>query len=169
MLRKSPGPSAEVEKALSLLVFSVGGRRLAVKAEEVGGVWPWTQAMPVPSTTAFVGAVVRRGEEVLPVFDLAKRLNVQVQGQAALCLIGRHRLGQFAMRIDPQIPTLVSVDRAAFQADAGSEPGLEGHCVVEEAKLAVVSLGELLRGPRSPSAAAGSDERKGFGSGEAHG
>jgi len=169
MLRKSPGPSADVEKALSLLVFSVGGRRMAVKAEEVGGVWPWTQAMPVPSTTPFVGAVLRRGDDVLPVFDLAKRLDVRVQGEAALCLIGRHRLGQFAMRIDPQIPTLVSVDRAAFQADAGSEPGLEGHCVIEAEKLAVVSLGGLLRGPRGPSAAAGPDDRKGLGSGEAHG
>ena len=35
--------------ASTLVLFSVGGRPLAAKVEEVGGVWPWTGAMPVPS------------------------------------------------------------------------------------------------------------------------
>ncbi|MGH7166359.1 MAG: chemotaxis protein CheW [Nitrospiraceae bacterium] len=169
MLRRSPGPSAEAKKALTLLVFSVGGRRMAVKAEEVGGVWPWTQAMPVPSATAFVGAVFQRGDEVLPVFDLAGRLNVQVQGQAPLCLIGKHRLGPFAMRIDAQIPTLVAVDQAAFQPGAGPEPEVEGRCVIDTEELAVVSLGTLLRSPRPQSPAVGPGDREEFGTGESHG
>ncbi len=169
MLRKSPGRSADVEKALMVLVFSVGGRRMAVKAEEVGGVWPWTQAMPVPSATAFVGAVLRRGGDVLPVFDLAGRLNLQVQGQAPLCLIGKHRLGPFAIRIDAQIPTLVTVGRDAYRADGGSEPGVEAHCMIDAEELAVMSLATLLRSPRPPSTATGPGDRDEFGSGEPHG
>lgn len=169
MLRRSPGPSAETEKPLTLLVFSVGGRRMAVKAEEVGGVWPWTQAMPIPSATAFVGAVIRRGDEVLPVFDLAGRLNLQVQGQSPLCLIGKHRLGPIAMCIDAQIPTLVSVDQAAFQPGAGPEPEVEGRCVIDAEELAVVSLGTLLRSPRPPSPVVRPGNREKFGSGESHG
>jgi chemotaxis signal transduction protein len=56
-----------------LLVFSVGGRRIATRANDVGGIWLWTEVVSVPSGTAHINAVLRHGEDILPVFDLAGR------------------------------------------------------------------------------------------------
>lgn len=44
MLKTPHGPNSNAARApWSLVMFSVGGRRLAAKVEEVGGVWPWTE------------------------------------------------------------------------------------------------------------------------------
>src|SRR5689334_24767624 len=100
-------------RKVMLLVFSVGGRRMAAKADEGGGVWPWTEAIPVPSVTPFMNAVLRRGEDILPVFDLAGRLKVQIKTQTALCLLAKRRDGPMAVCIDGEIPALQLVDEEA--------------------------------------------------------
>jgi len=64
------GQSKEAPKRVtnwSLIVLSIGGQRLAVRTEEVGGVRPWTDPMPVPSHTPFMNALLRHDEEVLPI------------------------------------------------------------------------------------------------------
>lgn len=62
-----------------VMVFSVGGRRLAVKTVEVGDISQWGESIPVSGRTPFVTAVVRRDQTVLPVFDLAAVLHRTVQ------------------------------------------------------------------------------------------
>src|SRR5437867_10837456 len=121
MLRTRRGLNSKTTSTCTLMVFSVGGQRIAARTEEVGGVWPWTHTMPVPSGTAFVNALLRRGEDVLPVFDLAARLNVQVRGAAPLCLIVKRTDGDRAIRIDEEIPTLHVGEQAAIHRTTGTD------------------------------------------------
>ena len=100
MRMTSHGRSSKAAKTIPLVIFSVGGRRLAARAEEVGGIWPWTPTMPVPSGTPFVNAVMRRGDEVMPVFDLADRLRVRVEESGRLCLIAKRRDGPMAVLME---------------------------------------------------------------------
>src|SRR3989442_14085359 len=86
------GQSKEAPKRVtnwSLIVLSIGGQRLAVRAEEVGGGRPWTDPMPVPSHTPFMNAPLRHDEEVLPVYDLAARLEQQARGAPPPCLVAK--------------------------------------------------------------------------------
>lgn len=144
MLKTPHGPNSNVARATwSLVMFSVGGRRLAAKVEEVGGVWPWTEAIPVPSGTAFVNAVVRRGEDVLPVFDLAGKLGLQVVGPASLCLIAKQVDGPMAVRIDADLPTLQTIEETAIRKPAGADPDLVGVCVIGTGEVPIYSLATL--------------------------
>jgi chemotaxis signal transduction protein len=115
MLKSSPGPTSKGPQNVSIVMFSIGGQRLAAKAEEVGGIWPWTEALPIPSGTPHVGAVLRRGADVLPVFDLAGKLGREVEGATPFCLIVRHADGPLAIRIDGAMPTLQSVETARIR------------------------------------------------------
>lgn len=147
-------------RKVMLLVFSVGGRRMAAKADEVGGVWPWTEAIPVPSVTPFMTAVLRRGEDILPVFDLAGRLNVQIESQTALCLIAKRRDGPMAVRIDGEIPALQLVDEQAMRPVGWRNSDVRATCRVGLEELPIYSLAEL-------GASASESRRTGSGGGYA--
>jgi len=132
MLRtaKRHGQTPEAAKPWSLVMFSVGGKRVAVRAEEIGGVSPWTEAMPVPSLTPYVNAVVRQGEEILPVFDLARLLMVQVSKAEPLCLRAKRQDGLMAVCIDPDVPTLHQIDAQAVRTASSGSPGVVGMCSI---------------------------------------
>ncbi|WP_447974014.1 chemotaxis protein CheW [Nitrospira sp. Kam-Ns4a] len=138
---KSETPAAP--KTCAVVLFSVGGRRLATRVEEVGGVRPWAEAMPVPSDTPYVNALLRYGEEVLPVYDLAARLGVQVEGEASLCLVARHRRGPLALRIDPDLPTIHAVELAAVRPAASPDPDCLGVCPIGGQDVLLYSLAAL--------------------------
>jgi chemotaxis signal transduction protein len=142
MLKTTPhGPNSKHVRPWPLVVFQVGGRWLAARAEEVGGVWPWqTTVVPVPSGTPFVSGIVRRGEEVLPVFDLAGRLDVRVKGTKPLCLIARHRDGPVAICIDEQMPSLHPVEPGMIQQPSVSESDVIGRCQIGEETVPIYSL-----------------------------
>ena len=130
-------------KSVMLLVFSVGGRRMAARASDVGGIWPWTGVVPIPSGTPHISAVLKRGEDILPVFDLADRLSVQVQGAALLCLIAKRRDGLMAVCIDGDIPTLQSVSEENIRPVAWKDSDVIGTCRIEAEELPVYSLAHL--------------------------
>lgn len=145
MLRtaKRHGQTREAIKSWSLVVFSVGGKRVAVRAEEVGGVSPWTEAMPVPSLTPYVNAVIRQGEEVLPVFDFARLLMVQVSQAQPLCLRAKRHDGLIAVCIDPEVPTLHHVEVQAVRPPPAGQPGVVGMCSVGSEEVPIYSLAML--------------------------
>ncbi len=130
-------------KAIMLLVFSVGGRRMAARASDVAGIWPWTQVVSVPSGTPHISAVLRQGEDVLPVFDLAGRLGVQVNGSALLCLIAKRKDGPMAVCIDGEIPTLQQVSQESIRPVAWKDSDVIGTCRIEAEELPVYSLAQL--------------------------
>lgn len=143
MLRGQRKQAAARAVTWSLMVFSVGGRRLAARIEEVGGVRPWTDAVPVPSRTPFVNAMVRDGEEALPVFDLADLLKRQVQGDAPLCLIAKRRDGRIALRIDAEMPQLVTVEADTLRPPAEPDANVLGLCQIEGEDVPIYSFANL--------------------------
>ena len=114
MLRatRQQGQAVTAKRSWNVVVFSVGGKKLAARTEDVGGVAPWIDPVPVPSRTPFVGAMLKREKEVMPVYDLATRLSCEPEGDPLLCLVARHVDGPMAICIDGVIPSLHNVDVA---------------------------------------------------------
>jgi chemotaxis signal transduction protein len=146
MLRSgSASQKKAAPRSWNLLVFSVGGRRLAVKTDEVASVSQWKESTPVPSQTPFVSSVIRDDETVLPVFDLAGLLNVSVRGDDRLCLTAKHPRGPMAICIDGEMPVLHTLDPASIQPCQGEAfdslgsfaSGLENVPIIALSKLGV--------------------------------
>ena len=144
MIRKTgSGLRSSSTQARGLLLFAVGGTQVAARAEEVESVMPWSESMPVPSRTPFVHALVRRDQAVLPVFDLAARLDVTIGGSASLCVIAKHVDGLLAIRIDPEVPVLHMVEPSAIRPDQPADPDLLGTYMYESHAIPVLSLARL--------------------------
>jgi len=125
------------------VLCSVGGKRIAVRAGEVGGVSPWTEAMPVPSLTPYVNAVVRQGDEILPVFDLARLLMVQIPKTERLCLRAKRQDGPMAVCIDADVPTLHQVEAREIQPPPPGASGVIGRCAIGEEDVPIYSWATL--------------------------
>lgn len=134
---------APKSNSIMLLVFSVGGRRMAAKAHDVGGILPWAEIMPVPSRTPHITAVLRHGEDILPVYDLAGRLHVQVKGEERLCLIAKRQDGRIAVCIDGEIPTLHSLSEDSIRSVEWKDSDVTGMCRIDKEELPVYSLARL--------------------------
>lgn len=144
MLRPSLGRKQKAPaKSCPLLVFSVGGRKLAARTEEVVEISKWGEALPVPSRTPFVGSVLRKEQAVLPVFDLADLLHVRVQGDHCLCLTAKHPRGPMAICLDEEMPVLHTLDLNAVQAYQGAEFDAEGSFVSGLDEIPIISLAKL--------------------------
>ena len=130
-----------------LLVFSVGGQQVAARTEDIAGVCPWPETMPVPSDTPFVAALVRLEKDCMPVYDLAARLNRTIDPATALCLIVKHEDGPMAIRIDPSIPSLHMVDSASVHEQTGGDSDIAGICSIGEERLRIIHLARLGKGP----------------------
>ncbi len=149
MLRGQSKQAGERAANWTLMVFSVGGSMLAARTEDVGGVLPWTGSMPVPSRTPHIHALVRNGEDVLPVFDLAEMLQVQVQGDAPMCLIARRQDGPMAICIDAAMPKLVTVDASSLYPPARPDPNILWHCRIDGSVVPIYAFSNL----RAPTVA----------------
>jgi chemotaxis signal transduction protein len=135
--------STTARQSLQLLVFSVGGRRLAVRTFDVSGISPWNGSISVAGRTPFVTAVIRHEKTVLPVFDLAASLQLTVQGRSPLCLRVKHPLGEMAMCIDEEIPVLQALDRAAIQTYRGKDLPAEGSYTNGLDEIPILSVSRL--------------------------
>jgi chemotaxis signal transduction protein len=128
-----------------VVVFSVGGMKLAARTEDVGGVSPWTGTIPVPSRTPFVQAIQKRDNQVMPVYDLAARLNRKLIGSPLLCLVARHLDGPMAICIDADVPSLETVDAAAIRPNGRGDIESLGSVTIGEQDVAIVALQRLGR------------------------
>ena len=127
-----------------LLLFSIGRRRLAVRMEEVVGVTSWSASVPVMGETPFVSGLVRQDQVVLPVFDLAGRLRVSVEGGHPLCLVAKHPLGNMAICIDGVMPTMQMCDSVHLQTYQGNDLPAEQSCVVDLEEIPILHISQLL-------------------------
>ncbi|SLM49689.1 putative CheW-like signal transduction protein [Nitrospira japonica] len=127
----------------SIVVFSVGGMKLAAKAEDVGGISAWGSDVPVPSRTPFVGSLVKRDKDVLPVYDLAARLNRQRETESTLCLVTRHAEGPMAICIDAEIPSLHTVDASEVRPSRRNDIETIGSFVRDGLDIDIVALRRL--------------------------
>jgi chemotaxis signal transduction protein len=133
------------KRSWNVVVFSVGGVKLAARTEDVGGVSPWTESMPVPSRTPFVQAMLKRGDRVMPVYDLASRLSSPVQGDLLLCLEARHLDGPMAICIDADVPSLETVDATAIRPNGREDIETLGTVTIGGEDVAIVALQRLGR------------------------
>lgn len=148
MLRTSGNsPHHETHDSWHLLVFSVGGRRVAVKTLEVGDISHWDESIPVSGQTPFVTAVVRRNQAVLPVFDLSAMLQRAVQGSSLLCLRVKHPDGDMVICIDEVIPVLQTLDHAMIRPYQGTDMPAEGSYVQGQDEVPILSVSKLGMGP----------------------
>ncbi|HSL02514.1 MAG TPA: chemotaxis protein CheW [Nitrospiraceae bacterium] len=147
MLRAARGQqqTQDTKRLWSVVVFSVGGMKLAARTEDVEGVSPWTEAIPVPSRTPFVQAMLKRNNHVMPVYDLAARLSRTVQGEPLLCLVARHIDGPMAICIDAYVPSLETVNATAIRPNDSQDIESLGSVTIGEYDVAIVALQRLGR------------------------
>ncbi len=126
-----------------LLVFSVGGRRLAVKTLEVGDISQWGEPIPVFGRTPFVTAIVRLNQTVLPVFDLAAMLERVVQGSSPLCLRVKHASGDMVICIDEAIPVLRTLEHSMIRPYRNTDVPAEGSYADGQEEIPILSMSRL--------------------------
>lgn len=115
-----------------------------MKTSEVSGISQWNGSIPVAGRTPFVTTVVRQGQTVLPVFDLAASLHLTVQGNSPLCLRMKHPLGEMTMCIDEEIPVLYTLDPAALQTYQGNDLPAEGSYTNGLDEIPILSVSGLV-------------------------
>lgn len=130
-------------RAHTMVVFSVAGHRLAAKTEEIGGIMHWPGAIPVPSETPFITALVRLEEGCLPVYDLAGKFQRTMREGESLCLIVKHMDGPLAVCIDAEVPSLQMVPRSSIQYHLGEDPDIAGSCLAGGEQLPIINLATL--------------------------
>jgi chemotaxis signal transduction protein len=147
MLRAARGQqhAQATKRSWNVVVFSVGGMKLAARTEDVGGVSPWTESIPVPSRTPFVQAMLKRDNHVMPVYDLAARLSRTLQGYPLLCLVARHLDGPMAICIDAGMPSLETVDATAIRSNGKEDIETLGKVTIGGEDVAIVALQRLGR------------------------
>jgi len=147
MLRTARGQqqAQTIKRSWSVVVFSIGGLKLAARTEDVGGVSPWTDTTSVPSRTPFVQAMLKRDNRVMPVYDLASRLSCPVQGEPLLCLEARHLDGPMAICIDADVPSLETVDAAAIRPQGRKDVETLGMVTIGGEDVSIVALQQLGR------------------------
>ena len=147
MLRAARGQQqAQATKRLwNVVLFSIGGVKLAARTEDVGGISPWTESIPVPSRTPFVQAMMKRDNHVMPVYDLATRLSRTLQGDPLLCLVARHLDGPMAICIDADVPSLETLDATAIRPNGREDVETLGMVTIGGEDVAIVALQRLGR------------------------
>src|SRR5262245_2141405 len=147
MLQFQAGRKKPVVSKRWVTVFSIGGRRFATGMEEVSGIVQWPSVVPVPSQTPFVKAVAWLGKDVLPIFDLAEHFHLTIESEPPLCLLAKHEDGLMAVRIDSDMPTLQSLDRALIQLSDGTDPVVVGTCTIDDQPVDLLCLTKLGKPP----------------------
>ncbi|MCX5727636.1 MAG: chemotaxis protein CheW [Nitrospirae bacterium] len=147
MLRAARGQqqAQATKRPWNVVVFSVGGMKLAARTEDVGGVSPWTGSIPVPSRTPFVQAMLKQANHVMPVYDLATRLSRQLEGDPLLCLVVRQLDGPMAICIDADMPSLETVDATAIRPNGRGDIETLGSVTIDGEDVAIVALQQLGR------------------------
>ena len=147
MLRSARGKQqAQVTKrSWNLLVFSIGGLKLAARTKDVGGVSSWIESIPVPSRTPFVQAMLKRENLVMPVYDLAARLSRKLSGSPLLCLEARHLDGPMAICIDAEMPSFEIVDQTEIRSNDTGDIETLGTVTIAGNDVAIVALQRLGR------------------------
>jgi hypothetical protein len=89
--------------------------------------------------------MLKRDNHVMPVYDLAARLNRPVQGEPLLCLVARHLDGLMAICIDAVVPSLEAVNPAAIRPNNSEDIESLGLVTIDAQDVAIVALQRLGR------------------------
>ncbi len=136
---------AASSKSWNIVVFSIGGVKLAARAEDVGGVASWSDAIPVPSRTPFISAMVKRDDDIMPVYDLGARIDQCPEGEPLLCLVARHWGGPMAICIDSTIPSIRNVETSQIGESQQTDLETLGSFHEEGHNIEIIALKSLGR------------------------
>jgi hypothetical protein len=87
--------------------------------------------------------MLKRDNNVMPVYDLAARLSRTLQGNPLLCLVARHLDGPMAICIDADVPSLETVDVTAIRPNDRGDIESFGSVTIGETDVAIVALQRL--------------------------
>jgi len=135
--------TASGKRLWNVVVFSIGGMKLAARTEDIGGVTPWGERIPVPSRTPYVDSLLKRDKEVLPVYDLASQLGSEIDETARLCLVARHQDGPMAICIDGQVPSMQTLDALEVKPAVEGDVETLGSFESEGEDIAIIALQRL--------------------------
>ena len=130
-------------RSWNLIIFSVGGRRLAVKAADLAGISKWRGHVPADNGMPFVSSVTQVDQAEFPVFDLAGMLHVSVVGDALLCLLAKHPCGTLAICVDEEMPVHHTLDPEMLQPYQGEEFPVLGMFSHGMDQVPILSLSQL--------------------------
>lgn len=132
-----------VQAPAGLMIFSIGGQKLGVRTDAIIGVRVSGREMPIYSRTPFITCLTRQGDEILPVYDLAARLNLSLLGAPPLYLIAKHHQGPLAIRIDAELPTIRPLDASCVRLSTNKESDILGSYQVGAEAIPIYSLATL--------------------------
>lgn len=127
----------------SVMVFRLGGRRLAARTDELAAIQLWGPDVGIPSRTPYMNRLLRQGDDILPVYDLGARLQLRPIGSPTLCLIAKHHKGRLALCIDADLPTVHSFDAVPVDTSVSSDADVLGTIQIGTEAVPIFSLSML--------------------------
>jgi chemotaxis signal transduction protein len=87
--------------------------------------------------------VARQDKQLIPVFDLAERLGVEVQGASPLCLIAKQAEGPVAICVDEDVPSLSTIELSVIQPSRSSDRDVVGLFQQGDQEVPIYALDRL--------------------------
>ncbi|MEL6913084.1 MAG: chemotaxis protein CheW [Pseudomonadota bacterium] len=134
------GTETGVLDQIELLTFAVGEQDYAIDIMCVREIRNWTEPTPLPKTPDFVRGVINLRGTVLPILDLAKRLELDAGApDERSVFVVIHAEGRvFGVTVDG-VSDILTVPRSMLQdppaLDDGTEPGCVSALILEEERM----------------------------------
>jgi hypothetical protein len=93
--------------------------------------------------------MLKRENDVMPVYDLAARLSRNLIGSPLLCLVARHLDGPMAICIDADMPSLETVDATTIRSNDRGDIETHGTVAIAGSDVPIVALQRLGRSTKN--------------------
>lgn len=144
------GPSGAAPTSTQLVVLRLGREEYALPIDHVQEIIFWTPPRPVSSDLSWVSGVIALRGKILPVFDLAQRLDVpRAQGRDARIVVVETGTEQIGVTVDDatEVLTVAASDLEALPQGTGHDL-LRAITKVEDRLIAVLDLSTLAAAAR---------------------
>jgi hypothetical protein len=93
--------------------------------------------------------MMKSGDQMMPVYDLAARLNRRLQGDSFLCLVARQFDGPMAICIDARLPSLETVEATSIRTGSNGDLETLGSVTIQGEDVTIVAMQRLGRLPQN--------------------
>lgn len=123
-------PMDATETMLELLSFSLAGQDYAVDIMLVREIRNWSEPTPLPKTPDFVRGVINLRGTVLPILDLAKRLELEgdTAAERAVYIVLNEGGRLFGITVDA-VSDILTVPSSTLQDPPAMASGVQDSCV----------------------------------------
>jgi len=120
-----------------LIIFSVAGKRHALRLEQAAEVLEKVPTFPVPGVPPWLGGAINCHGRIVPVLDLAAFLGAPLPTRGGTVIVLDRRVGDLALRVEGAV-AIVAMD-AAMEESGEAESPVERDFVVAGQRLAMLS------------------------------